>query len=116
MSGRSGALRRALVAAICPATLVVAACTQQPAGPAAQSAGTPVAGGSVTIPIVADPTLNPWTPNAFIESLFINRVLFDGLTKPGKDFTPPPDLPPSWTTSPDSPAWASPLRDRVQAS
>src|SRR5258708_2601469 len=92
MSGRSGALRRALVAAIFPATLVVAACTQQPAGPAAQASGTPVAGGTVTIPIVADPTLTPWSPNAFIESLFVNRVLFDGLTKPGKDLAPAPDL------------------------
>src|SRR5258708_27784954 len=93
MSGRSGALRRALVAAIFPATLVVAACTQQPAGPAAQASGTPVAGGTVTIPIVADPTLNPSSPNAFVESLFLNRLLFDGLTNPGKYLPPPPRIP-----------------------
>src|SRR5258708_745603 len=114
MSGRSGALRRALVAAIFPATLVVAACTQQPAGPAAQASGTPVAGGTVTIPIVADPTLNPWSPNAFIESLFVNRVLFDGLTKPGKDLAPAPDLAASWSTSADGLSWTFKLREGVK--
>src|SRR5258708_31922785 len=114
MSGRSGALRRALVAAIFPATLVVAACTQQPAGPAAQASGTPVAGGTVTIPIVADPTLNPWSPNAFIESLFVNRVLFDGLTKPGKDLAPAPDLAASWSTSADGLSWTFNLREGVK--
>ena len=36
--------------------------------------------------------MNPWHPNAFVESIFVNRVLFDGLTKPGKDLTPAPDL------------------------
>ena len=32
--------------------------------------------------------MNPWHPNAFVESIFVNRVLFDSLTKPGKDLTP----------------------------
>lgn len=96
--------------------LVASACTSaQPGAPAAQSAaGTPVSGGTVTIPIVADPTLNPWSPNAFVESLFINRVLFDGLTKPGKDLAPAPDLATSWTTSADGLAWTFKLRDGVK--
>ena len=28
--------------------------------------------------------MNPWHPNAFVESIFVNRVLFDGLTRPGQ--------------------------------
>ena len=113
--GGGRAFRRVLCAAVGVPTLVVAACTtSQPAGPAAQTAGAPVAGGTVTIPIVADPTLNPWSPNAFIESLFINRVLFDGLTKPGKDLAPAPDLAASWTTSGDGLSWTFKLRDGVK--
>ncbi|HUQ17550.1 MAG TPA: ABC transporter substrate-binding protein [Candidatus Saccharimonadales bacterium] len=77
-------------------------------------AGAPVAGGTVTIPIVADPTLNPWSPNAFVESLFVNRVLFDGLTKPGKDLAPAPDLAASWETSADGLSWTFKLREGVK--
>ncbi len=98
------------------AALAASACSPtQPGGstaPSAQSA--PVAGGTVTIPIGADPTLNPWSPNAFVESLFINRVLFDGLTKPGKDLAPAPDLAESWTTAPDGLSWTFKLRSGVK--
>lgn len=115
MGSGSPHLRRILAAAIIVPMLVVAACTSsQPAAPAAQSSGTPVSGGTVTIPIVADPTLNPWSPNAFVESLFINRVLFDGLTKPGKDLAPAPDLAASWSTSADGLSWTFKLREGVK--
>lgn len=70
-------------------------------------------GGTVTIPIVADPTLNPWHPNSYIESLLINRVLFDGLTKPGKNLAPAPDLATSWETSKDGLSWTFQLRSGV---
>src|SRR5919197_6489367 len=85
------------------AALVISACAGQtaPGGASANPEGAPVAGGTVTIPIGADPTLNPWSPNAFIESLLINRVLFAGITKPGKDLAPAPDLAESWTTAAD---------------
>ena len=115
MVGGSWALRRGLFAAIVVPMLVVAACTSsQPAGPGAQASGVPVAGGTVTIPIVADPTLNPWSPNAFVESLFVNRILFDGLTKPGKDLAPAPDLAATWTTSADGLSWTFKLREGVK--
>ena len=68
----------------------------------------------MTIPIGADPTLNPWSPNAFVESLFINRVIFDGLTKPGKDLAPAPDLAESWTIAPDGLSWTFKLRSGVK--
>src|SRR5207249_1588724 len=68
-------------------------------------------GGTATIPIGADPTMNPWHPNAFVESLFVNRVLFDGLAKPGKDLSPAPDLAKSWTVAADGLSWTFQLRD-----
>src|SRR5712664_4582737 len=95
----------------------VSACaspTQPGASTAPSAQAGPVSGGTVTIPIGADPTLNPWSPNAFVESLFINRVLFDGLTRPGKDLAPAPDLAESWTTSADGLAWTFTLRDGVK--
>ena len=114
MDSASRALRRVLFVAVAVPMLVVAACTSSPAAPAGQAQGAPVSGGTVTIPIVADPTLNPWSPNAFIESLFVNRVLFDGLTKPGKDLAPAPDLALSWTTSADGLSWTFKLREGVK--
>src|SRR5213593_2574264 len=99
------------------AALAVSACASPTApgastAPSAQSG--PVAGGTVTIPITADPTLNPWSPNAFVESLFINRAIFEGLTKPGKDLAPAPDLAESWTIAPDGLSWTFKLRTGVK--
>ncbi len=105
------------IAALALAALVLTtACSGAgtPAASASQAAGSPVSGGTLTIPIVADPTLNPWSPNAFVESIFPNRVLFDGLTKPGKDLAPAPDLAASWETSADGLAWTFKLRSGVK--
>ena len=96
------------------AVLVAAACAPQPRGPAEPAAGQPASGGTVTIPIVADPTLNPWSPNAFVESIFPNRVLFAGLTRPGKDLAPVADLATSWEASADGLSWTFKLRDNVK--
>lgn len=70
-------------------------------------------GGTATIPIVADPTFDMWDPNAFVESVFINRVLFDGLTKPGLNGRPAPDLATKWTASKSGLAWNFVLRRGV---
>ena len=100
------------------ATIAISACTSAtpPGASTAPSAAAaaPVSGGTVTIPIGADPTLNPWSPNAFVESLFINRAIFEGLTKPGKDLAPAPDLAESWTTAPDGLSWTFKLRSGVK--
>jgi peptide/nickel transport system substrate-binding protein len=104
-------------ALILVAALAASACTAAPPPGASTSepaAGAPVSGGTVTIPIGADPTLNPWSPNAFVESLFINRAIFEGLTKPGKDLAPAPDLAESWTTAPDGLSWTFKLRSGVK--
>ncbi|MEK7863685.1 MAG: ABC transporter substrate-binding protein, partial [Chloroflexota bacterium] len=98
------------------AVVLATACTggAGPSSASPQSGGAPTSGGTVTIPIVADPTLNPWSPNAFVESIFVNRVLFDGLTRPGKDLAPAPDLATSWETSADGLAWTFHLREGVK--
>jgi len=77
---------------------------------AAPAAGQPQTGGTATIPIGADPTMNPWHPNAFVESLFVNRVLFAGVTKPGKDLLPAPDLATNWEPSADGLSWTFKIR------
>jgi peptide/nickel transport system substrate-binding protein len=79
-----------------------------------ETASGPKKGGKVTIPIVADPTFNPWHPNAFAESNVVNRVLFSGLTQPGKDLLPAPDLAKDWSTSEDGLEWTFNLRDDVK--
>ena len=101
--------------------LVLTACAPAPSAPPAAtsapaqaSAAQPQSGGTVTIPIGADPTMNPWHPNAFVESIFVNRVLFAGLTRPGKDLQPAPDLATSWQASPDGLTWTFTLRDGVK--
>jgi peptide/nickel transport system substrate-binding protein len=70
--------------------------------------------GAVVYPIVADPTFNPWHPRAFVESVFPNRVIFNGLTKPGKDLQPAPDLAERWEVSKDGLSWTFFLRKNVK--
>ena len=98
-----------------PSTSGQATPGEQPAPTTQQAAaGQPQSGGTVTIPIGADPTLNPWHPNAFVESVFPNRVLFAGLTRPGKDLQPAPDLATKWEVSADGLTWTFTLHDNAQ--
>lgn len=97
-----------------PAAPAAQATPASAAQPTAAGAGQAQVGGTVTIPIAADPTLNPWHPNAFVESIFANRVLFDGLTKPGKDLNPAPDLASSWEAATDGLSWTFKLRNDVK--
>jgi len=124
---RSPAPARGVAVMVMVACLLATACSSgapaaAPAAPATQptpgaSQPTPASaqqGGTVNIPIAADPTMNPWHPNAFIESLLVNRVLFDGLTKPGKDLDPAPDLATSWQAAPDGLSWTFSLSDNAK--
>lgn len=62
----------------------------------------------------ADPTLNPWTPGAVIESNLINTILFEQLTRYSpEDLAPSPALATSWTASDDGLAWTFELRQGV---
>lgn len=62
----------------------------------------------------ADPTLNPWTPGAVIESNLINTILFDQLTRYSPDdLSPTPALAVSWTPEEGGLAWVFELRQGV---
>ncbi|NGP44890.1 ABC transporter substrate-binding protein [Bacillaceae bacterium SIJ1] len=74
----------------------------------------PAQGGEISIPIVADPIFNPWHPNAYVESNIVNRIIFSGLTKPGKDTVPSPSLATEWSASEDGLVWTFKLRDDVK--
>jgi peptide/nickel transport system substrate-binding protein len=67
-------------------------------GVAAQS-GTANPNGAVTFVTTADPTFNPWSPTAFVESNLINELIFPGLTRWDKNLKPAPDLATSWKVS-----------------
>ena len=111
--------RSALAVAVLAGAWVAVACSGPATAPAKPTEATSPAqqaqtGGTATIPIGADPTMNPWHPNAFVESLFVNRVLFAGLTSPGKDLAPASDLASSWQAAPDGLSWTFTLRDDVK--
>ena len=62
----------------------------------------------------ADPTLNPWTPGAVIESNLINTILFEQLTRYSpEDLTPSPMLATSWEAEEGGLAWVFNLREGV---
>ena len=62
----------------------------------------------------ADPTLNPWTPGAVIESNLINTILFEQLTRYSpEDLTPSPMLATSWQAEEGGLAWVFELRQGV---
>lgn len=80
----------------------------------AASAQTTDPSGTVTFVTTADPTFNPWSPNAFVESNLINELLFPGLTRWDKDLKPVPDLATSWKASGDGLKWTFTLRKNVK--
>ena len=62
----------------------------------------------------ADPTLNPWSPGAVIESNLINTILFDQLTRYSPDdLSPVPGLATNWEASEDAMTWTFTLREGV---
>ncbi len=71
-------------------------------------------GGGVTMVTTADPTFNPWSPTAFVESNLINELIFPGLTRWDKNLRPAPDLATSWKVSADGLKWTFNLRKNVK--
>lgn len=62
----------------------------------------------------ADPTLNPWTPGAVIESNLINTILFEQLTRYSpEDLSPSPALAVEWEAAEDALSWTFRLREGV---
>lgn len=78
------------------------------------AAGGPAPGGGIVFPIVGDPTFNPWHPRHFVESIFVTRVLFNGLTKWGKESRWVGDLAESWDVAADGLTWTFKLRRGVK--
>lgn len=68
----------------------------------------------LTLATNADPTLNPWTPGAVIESNLINTILFEQLTRYSPDdLSPVPGLAVSWEPAEDALSWTFELREGV---
>lgn len=83
-----------------------------PAGVSAQSDFDPNA--TLTLATNADPTLNPWTPGAVVESNLINTLVFDQLVRYNKDdLTPAPGLAASWEAAEDGLSWTFTLQGGV---
>jgi peptide/nickel transport system substrate-binding protein len=96
--------------------LLLSACSSdETSGKDGDSASSgPKDGGTVTTPITGDPIFNPWHPNAYAESNLVNRVIFQGLTRPGKDMAPSPALASEWSASDDGLVWTFKLRKGVK--
>lgn len=70
--------------------------------------------GVVNLATNADPTLNPWTPGAVIESNLVNTLVFDQLVRYSpKDLSPAPALATSWKAAADGLSWTFTLRRGV---
>jgi len=72
------------------------------------------ANATINLATNADPTLNPWTPGAVVESNLINTIVFDQLVRYNKkDLSPAPGLATSWKVAPDGLSWTFSLRKDV---
>ncbi|MBC7894981.1 MAG: peptide ABC transporter substrate-binding protein [Cytophagaceae bacterium] len=78
----------------------------------AKEGATGTGGGTLRIPLINDPILNPIiAPD--IGSVLVNKVIFSGLVRPDEQFRPTPDLALSWMSSDDGKAWTFQLRPGV---
>ena len=93
-------------------TAVLALGASLSGGAAAQGVANP--NGAVTFVTTADPTFNPWSPTAFVESNLINELIFPGLTRWDKNLKPTPDLATSWKVAGDGLKWTFQLRKGVK--
>lgn len=81
----------------------------QPA--AAEGEGKP--GGTFSFAIIADPLLNPLISSG-VQSVMVNKVLFNGLVKPEPGtLAPMPDLAESWEPNENFTEWTFTIRDGV---
>lgn len=78
----------------------------------AEQGATGNGGGTLRIPLINDPILNPViAPD--IGSVLVNKVIFSGLVRPDEQFRPTPDLALSWASSDDGKEWTFQLRPGV---
>ena len=109
---RRGIWRRPAMLGMLAAALLLAACgssedpTATPSGPSAKVGGTVIM--SLNHPQSLNPILNPVSTTIFTTPLFYN-----GLTRPGDNMEPLPDLAESWDISADGLSYTFKLRDGV---
>jgi peptide/nickel transport system substrate-binding protein len=110
-------------AATTAATSAPAATTGAPAattGAASAAAPTTVSNaaapaGTVTIPLISNPTPNPITVPGGLSTILLNKNLFGQLVRPDAGGgTPVPDLATKWDISPDGKAYTFTLRPGVK--
>lgn len=81
---------------------------------AASLAQEPKEGGTFNFAIIADPLLNPLISSG-VHSVMVNKVLFNGLTKPEPGtLQPVPDLAESWESNEEFTEWIFALRQDVK--
>lgn len=81
---------------------------------APQGGSAPATGGQFSMPIQTDPTMISVVGHD-TASVMVNKVLFNGLTKPDEQTqSPVPDLAESWQVSPDGLIWTFNLRRGVK--
>jgi peptide/nickel transport system substrate-binding protein len=81
---------------------------------APQGGSAPATGGQFSMPIQTDPIMNS-VIGADTASIMVNKVLFNGLTKPDEQTqSPVPDLAESWQVSSDGIVWTFNLRRGVK--
>ena len=94
------------------------ASTKAPASVAASSSGGNTAagaGGTVTIPLISNPTPNPIALPGGLSSILLNKNLFGQLVRPDvKGGTPVPDLATKWDISADGKMYTFSLRPGVK--
>lgn len=93
-------------------TCALALVAALPAPVLAQNGALP--NGTVTFVTTADPTFNPWSPTAFVESNLLNELVFPGLTRWDKNLKPVADLATAWKVSADGLKWTFTLRKGVE--
>lgn len=81
-------------------TMMLSGCGGRDASPPRSARDGVVAGGTLRIPLINDPILDPVVAPD-IGSVMVNKVLFPGLVRPDEQLRPTPDLAESWTTSAD---------------
>ncbi|GAA3410231.1 ABC transporter substrate-binding protein [Paenibacillus hodogayensis] len=87
-----------------------------PTGSTAQTPANPAnidTNATINLATNAEPNFNPWSPTGYAESQPITEILFDGLTKWGKDYQPVPALASDWKVADDGMSWTFNLRQGV---